>query len=102
MMDRYSGIAEETERPQGKPIEHRAFLEDDSNDFGEIPSTRRNFWEGFPKAIEASASPQSQANSSRGGLNTVFWFWQSSSNSAKPPQPALLWLRTQSEGWEHP
>src|ERR1700683_2587398 len=102
-MDRYSGIAEETERPQRKPIEHWAFLEDDFNDFRKIPSTRRNSWEGFPKAFEASASPQSQADLSRGGLNTVFWFWQSSSNSVKPPRPAPrpapLWLRTQFGGW---
>src|SRR6202050_743411 len=89
MIDRYSGITEETERPQGKLTEHLAFLEDDSNDFREIPSTRRNSWEGFPKAVEASASLQSQADSSQGGLNIVFWFWQPSSNSAKPLWPAL-------------
>src|ERR1700683_446333 len=99
-MDRYSGITEETERPQRKPIEHWAFLEDDSNDFGEIPSTRRNFWEGFLKAIKALASPQSQADSSRGGLNTVLQFWQPSSNSAKPPRPVALWLPTSAGGWE--
>src|SRR6202050_4629788 len=99
MIDRYSGVAKETERPKRKPRERRAFLEDDSNDFGEIPSTRRNLWEGFPKLTKASASPQSQAHASRGGLNTVFRFWQLSSNSAKPPRPAPLWLRTQSGGW---
>src|ERR1700683_917401 len=99
MMGKIFRIAEETERPQGKPIEHWAFLKDDSNDFRKIPSSRRNSWEGSPKAIEASASPQSQADLSQGGLNTVFWFWQLSSNSAKPPRPAPLWLRTQFGGW---
>ena len=54
------------------------FLEDDSNGFGEIPSTRESLWEGFPKVIEASAN-----------LNIVFQFWQPSSNSAKPPWAAL-------------
>ena len=47
---------------QRKPREHLGFLEDDSNDFGEIPSTRRNLWEGFPKAVKALASPQSQSD----------------------------------------
>ena len=51
------------------------FLEDDSNDFGEIPSTQENLWEGFPKVVEALASPQSQSNSSWRGLNIVFQFW---------------------------
>ena len=72
MMGQIFRIAEETERPQGKPTEHSAFLEDDSNDFREIPSTQRNPWEGFPKVVEALASLQSQANSSQGGLNIVF------------------------------
>src|ERR1700683_5339263 len=74
---------------QRKLRECLGFLKDDSNDFREIPSAQRNFWKGFPKVIEALASLQSQSNSSQGGLNIVFWFWQPSSNSAKPPQPAL-------------
>src|ERR1700677_2236529 len=48
------------------------FLEDDSEDFGEIPSTRRNLWEGFPKVTEASAKLQSHPESSRGGLEHCF------------------------------
>ena len=72
-----------------KPRERLGFLEDDSNDFGKIPSTWGNPWEGFPKVVEASASLQSQADLSQGGLNIVFQFWQLSSNSAKPPWPAL-------------
>ena len=59
---------------QRKLREHSGFLEDDSDNFGEIPSTQRNLWEGFLKVIKASASLQSQSNSSRGGLNIVFWF----------------------------
>jgi hypothetical protein len=74
---------------QRKLRECLGFLEDDSNDLGEIPSTRRSLWEGFLKVTKALASLQSQSNSSQGGLNIVFWFWQLSSNSAKPPQPAL-------------
>ena len=64
-----------TREPRRKPREHSGFLKDDSNDFGEIPSTRGNLWEGFLKAVKAKASPQSQSNSSQGGLNIVFWFW---------------------------
>ena len=45
---------------QRKPREHLGFLKDDSNDFGEIPSTQGNLWEGFLKVVEASASSQSQ------------------------------------------
>jgi hypothetical protein len=41
---------------QKKLREHSGFLEDDSDDFGEIPSTRRNLWEGFSKAVEALVS----------------------------------------------
>ena len=47
---------------QRKPRECSGFFEDDSNDFREIPGTQRNFWEGFPKVIEASASLQSQSD----------------------------------------
>ena len=47
---------------------HNNYLEDDSEDFGEIPSARRNLWEGFLKVIEASAKLQSHSESSRGGL----------------------------------
>src|SRR6202451_2977127 len=78
-----------TRGPRRKPREHSGFLEDDSNGFGEIPSTRESLWEGFPKVVEASASSQSQSNSSLRNLNIVFRFWQPSSNPVKPPQPAL-------------
>ena len=44
------------------------FLKDGSEDFGEIPSTRRKLWEGFPKATKALAKPQSHPKSSQGGL----------------------------------
>ena len=74
---------------QRKPRECSGFLKDDSNDFREIPSTQRNLWEGFLKVVEALASLQSQSDSSQGGLNIVFQFWQPSSNSAKLPRPAL-------------
>src|ERR1700691_4006278 len=40
--------------PQRKLRERSCFLKDDSNSFGEIPSTRESLWEGFPKVIEAS------------------------------------------------
>jgi hypothetical protein len=73
---------------QRKLRECLGFLKNDYNDSGEIPSTRRNFQEGFPKVVKGLASLQSQFNSTRGGLNIVFQFWQLSSNSAKPPQPA--------------
>ena len=42
-----------TWEPQRKPREHSGFLKDDSNSFGEIPSTQESLWEGFPKVIEA-------------------------------------------------
>src|SRR6202042_3332293 len=74
---------------QRKPREHSGFLKDDSNSFREIPSTRESLWEGFPKVIEASANSQSQSDSSLWNPNIVFWFWQPSSNSAKPPRAAL-------------
>ena len=57
---------------QRKLRECSGFFEDDSNNFRKIPSTQRNFWEGFPKVVKASASLQSQFNSSQGGLNIVF------------------------------
>ena len=44
-----------TQGPRRKPREHSGFLEDDSNSFGEIPSTRKSLWEDFPKVIEALA-----------------------------------------------
>ena len=49
---------------QRKLKEHSGFLEDDSNGLGEILSTQRNLWEGFPKVVEASVSLQSQSDSS--------------------------------------
>src|ERR1700689_2955028 len=73
-----------TQGPRRKPRECSGFLEDDSNGFGEIPSTRESLWEGFPKVIEASANSQSQSDS-----NIVFRFWQPSSHPAKPPWAAL-------------
>src|ERR1700727_791251 len=74
-----------TRGPQRKPSECSGFLKDDSNDFGEIPSTRESLWEGFPKVIEVSANSQSQSNSSLWNPNIVLRFWQLSSNSVKPP-----------------
>ena len=50
------------------PRECSDFLEGDSEDFGEIPSTRRNLWEGFTKVTEALAKLQSHPESSWGGL----------------------------------
>ena len=44
------------------------FLEDDSEDFGEIPSAQRNLWAEFPKVTEALAKLQSHPESSQGGL----------------------------------
>src|ERR1700691_5204673 len=78
-----------TRGPRRKPRECSGFLKDDSNSFGEIPSTRESLWEGFLKVIEASANSQSQSDSSLWNLNIVFRFWQPSSNSAKPPRAAL-------------
>jgi len=74
---------------QRKLREHSGFLEDDSNDFGEVLSTQRNLWEGFLKVVEALASLWSQSDLRQGSLNIVFWFWQLSSNSVKPPRPVL-------------
>src|ERR1700685_2628090 len=74
---------------QRKLRECSGFLKDDSNSFGEIPSPRESLWKGFLKVVEASASSESQSDSSLGNLNIVFRFWQPSSNSAKPPQPVL-------------
>ena len=45
-----------TRGPRRKPRERSDFLEDDSNGFGEIPSTRESLWEGFPKVIEVSVN----------------------------------------------
>src|SRR6202050_2563009 len=67
---------------------------------GKLPVPEGTSGKVFPKLTKALASPQSQADSSRGGLNTVFRFWQSSSNSAKPPRPVALWLPTSAGGWE--
>src|ERR1700683_73620 len=78
-----------TRRLRRKPRERSDFLEDDSNGFGEIPSTRESLWEGFPKVIEASVNSQSQSDSSLWNPNIVFRFWQLSSNSAKPPRATL-------------
>ena len=45
-----------TQGPRRKPRERSDFLKDDSNGFGEIPSTQESLWEGFPKVIEVSAN----------------------------------------------
>ena len=50
---------------QRKPREGSDHLKDDSEVFGETPSTRRNLWEGFMKATEALAKPQSWSKLSR-------------------------------------
>src|ERR1700729_1612180 len=78
-----------TRGPRKKPRERSGFLKDDSNGFGEIPSTRESLWEGFLKVVEASASYWSQSDSSLRNSNIVFRFRQPSSNSAKPPRPVL-------------
>jgi hypothetical protein len=54
----YSGITKETERKLGPPQRWLWSLR-------EIPSTRRNLWEEFPKVSEALAKPQSQSELSR-------------------------------------
>jgi hypothetical protein len=44
------------------------FLKGDFEDFGEIPSARRNLWEEFPKVTKVLAKLQSHSESSQGGL----------------------------------
>ena len=89
-----------------KPRECSDFLEDDSNGFGEIPSAWESLWEGFPKVVEASASYWSQSDSSLRNSNIVFQFRQPSSNSVKPPRPALcgfaLYLELSNSLWFGP
>ena len=63
-----SSRVKETWTHSKNPRECSDFLEDDSEDFGEIPSARRNLWEGFPKVTEASAKLQSHSKLSQGGL----------------------------------
>src|ERR1700685_860666 len=95
-----------TRGPRRKPRERSGFLEDDSNGFREIPSTRESLWEGFPKVVEALASYWSQSDLSPRNPNIVFQFRQSSSNSAKPPWPALcgfaLYLELSNSLWFGP
>ena len=67
-----SSRVKETWTHSKNPRECSDFLEDDSEDFGEIPSTQRNLWEGFPKVTKASAKLQSHPESSRGGLEHCF------------------------------
>src|ERR1700685_4536925 len=78
-----------TRGPRRKPRERSDFLKDDSNGFGEIPSTQESLWEGFLKVVEASVSYWSQSNSSLITLNIVLRLRQPSSNSVKPLRPAL-------------
>ena len=83
--------------------EHSDFLKDDSNGFGKIHSAQESLWEGFSKVVKASASYWSQSDSSLRNLNIVFRFRQLSSNSAKPPWPALcgfaLYLELSNSPW---
>ena len=67
-----SSRVKETWTRSKNPRECSDFLKDDSEDFGEIPSTWRNLWEGFPKVTKASAKLQSHPESSRGGLEHCF------------------------------
>ena len=63
-----SNRVKETWTRSKNPRECLDFLEDDSEDFGKIPSARRNLWEGFPKVTEALAKLQSHSESSQRGL----------------------------------
>ena len=84
---------------QTKLRECLGFLKDDSNDFGEIPSTQRNFWEGFPKVIEALASLQSQFNSSQGGIEHCIPVLATEFKLSEATLTSALWLCTLSRGW---
>ena len=83
LWEEFPKVAEASAKPQSRSESSRVkeirtcsknlrecsdFLKDDSEDFGEIPSARRNLWEGFPKVTEALAKLQSHSESSRGGL----------------------------------
>src|ERR1700683_2462416 len=85
-----------TRGPRRKPREHSDFLEDDSNGFGEIPSTRESLWEGFPKVIEVSVNSLEsvrlefvESEHCIPVLATEFKLSEATSGNA-------LWLRTQS------
>src|ERR1700689_2395851 len=86
-----------TRGPGRKPRERSDFLEDDSNGFGEIPSTRESLWEGFPKVIEASVTSPTQSGRRLWNPNIVFRFWELSSNSAKPPRATRCGFALRSE-----
>src|ERR1700683_5578079 len=78
-----------TRGPRRKPRECSGFLKDDSNSFGEIPSTQESLWEGFPKVIEVSGNSYSQSALRLWTSNIGLQFWQLSSNSAKSPGATL-------------
>jgi hypothetical protein len=84
-----SSQVEETWTCAKKPRKCSVFLKDDFNDFGKIPDTQRNLWEGFPKVSKALAKPQSHSKSSQADLEhcllvIVTKFKLSKATSARP------------------
>jgi hypothetical protein len=82
------------QEPSRKPRECLGFLKDDSNDFGKIPSTRGNLWEGFPKAVEASASSQSQSDSSLRSFEHCIPVLVTKFKLSEATSASALWLCT--------
>ena len=83
LWEEFSKVAEASAKPQSWSESSRVkktwtcsknlrecsdFLEDDSEDFGEIPSARRNLWEGFPKVTKDLVKLQSHPELSWGSL----------------------------------
>src|SRR6202050_5486781 len=83
-----------TQGLQRKPRKCSGFLEDDSNNFGEIPSTQGNLWEGFPKVVEASASSQSQSDSSLRSFEHCILVLVTKFKLSEATSASTLWLCT--------
>src|ERR1700691_5497267 len=81
-----------TRGPRRKPRERSGFLEDDSNGFGEIPSTRESLWKvsrSLGKLLESVRLEFVESEHCIPVLATEFKLSKATSGNA-------LWLRTQS------
>src|ERR1700691_1409542 len=80
--------------PRRKLREHLGFLEDDSNNFGEIPSTQGNLWEGFLKVVKASTSSQSQSDLSLRSFEHCILVLVTKFKLSEATLASTLWLCT--------
>src|ERR1700683_926503 len=86
------GTERDIQGSQRKPREHSGLLNDKLDGFGEFLGPEGTSIKEVQKLAKLQQCYRVTLSRVESTLNIIFGLWQLSSNSVKPPRPALSWL----------